>query len=119
MPTVASAAILTRYSRGLGDNGAQVTRARFGLIVTTVFVVFGTNPTDAVAECVTLGGPRPANRWASAQFVFVADVLKVEDASTAQRFLTRVHFRVIDAFKGVRREERTMDFTSSAESFSF
>jgi hypothetical protein len=94
-----------------------VKNAGFRLIVTAVFMICAAS--RIAAECVTLGGPKAANRLVNAHLVFVGDVLGVEDGSTPQHIQTRVQFRVIEAFKGVRRGERSMQFRASAEGFSF
>jgi hypothetical protein len=70
------------------------------------------------AECIT-DGETPRKRLSQYPLVFVGDVLNFEKSSRPESTNYRVRFRVIETFRGIDAGERVLEFTSTAESFSF
>jgi hypothetical protein len=81
-------------------------------------VVLVGRPATARAECMSVQAST-SEQLARHKLVFVGDVVEIESVLMTESYRERVHFQVVEAFKGVEVGRVVVDFTPTAESFRF
>ena len=91
---------------------------RTGVWLLALVMVVAARPHLASAECITV--QMSLAEWVdSSRFVFFADVVSVENVLKPESYRIRVRFRIIEAFKGTKRGNVTLDFRPIADEFQY